>query len=116
MNDLQSLTTALDEQLTLTDEEKSVVYSARLFDMEYQQRGTRHLYTVADLVLQAAAFHGNSRVMEGLFTLNAKLNLFLHGADLLNSVIARASRTRLLSWPDEEAVAGTEETIGSFSC
>ena len=24
---------------------------------------------------------------------NAKLNLFLHGADLLNSVIARASRT-----------------------
>lgn len=111
MNDLQSLTTALDEQLTLTDEEKSVVYSARLFDMEYQQRGTRHLYTVADLVLQAAAFHGNSRVMEGLFTLNAKLNLFLHGADLLNSVIARASRTRLLSWPDEEAVAGTEETI-----
>ena len=49
--------------------------------------------------------------MEGLFALNANLNLFLHGADLLNSVIARASRAGLLSWPDEEAVAGTEETI-----
>ena len=50
MSTLQAIVTALDEQLTLTDEEKSVVYSARLFDMEYQQRGTKHLYTVADLV------------------------------------------------------------------
>lgn len=111
MSTLQAIVTALDEQLTLTDEEKSVVYSARLFDMEYQQRGTKHLYTVADLVLHAAAFHGSFRIMEGLFALNANLNLFLHGADLLNSVIARASRAGLLSWPDEEAVAGTEETI-----
>lgn len=109
MNDLQSLTTALDEQLTLTEEEESVVYSARLFDMEYQQRGTRHLYTVADLVLQAAALHGNFRVMEGLFALNAKLNLFLHGDAALHSVINRASQSGLL--PCEEAVAGTEETI-----
>lgn len=73
MSTLQAIVTALDEQLTLTDEEKSVVYSARLFDMEYQQRGTKHLYTVADLVLHAAAFswkfqnHGRTVCLECQF-------------------------------------------------
>ncbi|UQP02920.1 hypothetical protein L0Z36_26245 [Burkholderia multivorans] len=102
MSNLQAITTALDEELRLTDEEKSIVYSARLFDMEYQVRGERHLYTDADLVLLAAAFHGSPRIVEGLFNLDYKLNLFLHGRAALHSVIRKASRAGLLSGEEPE--------------
>ncbi|HEF4774528.1 hypothetical protein KTD26_30895 [Burkholderia multivorans] len=107
MSNLQAITTALDEELRLTDEEKSIVYSARLFDMEYQVRGERHLYTDADLVLLAAAFHGSPRIVQGLFNLDYKVNLFLHGRAALYSAISKASRSGLLSG-DEPLIKTTK--------
>ncbi|MCA8488204.1 hypothetical protein LGM85_30235 [Burkholderia multivorans] len=109
MSNLQAITTALDEELRLTGEEKSIVYSARLFDMEYQVRGERHLYTDADLVLLAAAFHGSPRIVEGLFNLDYKVNLFLHGRAALYSVISKASHAGLLS--GEESAIETTKAI-----
>jgi hypothetical protein len=86
-------TTISVDTANLTDEDKAVIASATVFEQYYEQADTRFLYTDEEILLQAAAWHGNKAIIRDLLQPKHKLkvNLSFHGPEALSHVIQWAA-------------------------
>ncbi|VWB12201.1 hypothetical protein BPS26883_00408 [Burkholderia pseudomultivorans] len=90
MKDEQPSKPPLDENVAMARR-----MGMRLFEMHYEQEGTRELYTDEEVLLQAATWYGNKSTIEELLQPEnkPKVNLSFHGPEALSHVIQRAGNT-----------------------